>query len=228
MAPDVVSPSTKFDIFAARPVQSLTIETIETAYKPIASLDQSDLEFLIPAVHDTYIDLNIQLYIRGKLKQADGTDLEVTDNICVANELLHSVFEQCNISQNGFTVTHALDLYYYRAYLETLLSYGNEAAKSHLTNAFWYRNTGDHGVCDTTAAVTATKTRASSLRYNRLRQSKEMEMVGLLYSDICSVPTHLIPGVRMQIKLKKARREIYVHSKEADSKSVFKILDAQI
>ena len=53
-------------------------------------------------------------------------------------------------------------------------------------------------------------------------------MVGRLHTDICNVPTHLLPGVRMQIKLTKAKREIYVRSKDADSKAVFKILDSQI
>ena len=112
MAADVVSASTEFDLFATRPVHSLTIETIEIAYKPIASLDQSDLEFLIPADHDTYIDLNIHLYGRGKFTQADGTDLDVTDITCVASNFLHPLFEQFNVSLNGFTITHAADLYY--------------------------------------------------------------------------------------------------------------------
>ena len=143
---DIVSASTEVEIFATRPVQSSTLETLEASYKPFAALDQNDLEFLVPANQDSYIDLSIQLYIRGKLTKADGTDLELTDITCVANNLLHSLFEQCNISLNGFTVTHSADLYYCRAYLETLLSYGNEAAKSHLTNAFWYRNTGNMGV----------------------------------------------------------------------------------
>ena len=93
MAADVVSASTEFVIFATTPVQTSTLETLET-YKPIASLDQSDLEFLIPTDQDTYIDLNIRLYIRGKLTKADGTDLEPTDTTCVANKLLHSLFEQ--------------------------------------------------------------------------------------------------------------------------------------
>ena len=97
MAAEVVSASTEFDIFSNRSVQTSTIETIETAYKPIASLYQNDLEFLIPADLDKYIDLNIQLYVRGILKQADGTDLEPNDTTCVANNLLHSLFEQCNI-----------------------------------------------------------------------------------------------------------------------------------
>ena len=91
MAADVVSASTEFDIFAARPVQTSKLETLGTSYKPIAALDQSDLEFLIFADQETYIDLNIQLYIRGKLTKADGTDLELTDTICVANNLLNSL-----------------------------------------------------------------------------------------------------------------------------------------
>ena len=48
--------------------------TIETIYRPIAYVDQSDLEIFIPAEHDTYIDMNIKLYVRGKLTTADGND----------------------------------------------------------------------------------------------------------------------------------------------------------
>ena len=228
MAADEVSASTEFDIFATRHVQSSTIETIETADKPIASLDESDLEFLVPADHDTYIDLNIQLYVPRKLTHEGGTDLELTDSTGAANNLLHSLFEQCNASLNGVTITHAADLCYYRAYHETSLSYGNEAAATHLTNAFWYRDTTDLDVCDPTAAVTTATNTCFLARCDRLNQSKEIEMVGRLHADICSVSTHLLPGVRMQIKLTKAKRDIYVHSKDADSKTVFKILETQI
>jgi hypothetical protein len=73
MSANAVSVSSELDIFATRPVQTSTLETTETAYKPIASIDQSDLEFLVPA-YDTYIDLNMQLYVRGKLVNADGVN----------------------------------------------------------------------------------------------------------------------------------------------------------
>ena len=53
-------------------------------------------------------------------------------------------------------------------------------------------------------------------------------MVGHLHTGICNVATHLLPGVRMQIKLTKAKRVIYVHSKSEASTAVFKILDAQL
>ena len=84
------------------------------------------------------------------------------------------------------------------------------------------------GVCDTTAAVTSDRNTGFLARCDRLKASKEMEMVGPLRTVICNVPTHLLPGVRMQIKLMRAKREIYVHSKDADSTAVFKILDAQL
>ena len=183
MAVDVVVASTEFDVFATSPLQTSTLETLETSYKPIGASNQNDLEFLVPADQDTYIDLNIQLYIRGKLTKADGTVLEHTDITCVANNLLHFLFEHCNVSLNGDTITHSADLYYYRAYLETLLSYGYEAAESHLTKAFWYRNTGDVGVCDPNA-VTANTNRGFLARCERLKAGKEVEMVGRLHTDM--------------------------------------------
>jgi hypothetical protein len=64
--------NTEFDIFATIHVQWSTLDTNETAYKHTASVDQRDLEFLIPANHDRYIDLNIHVYIRGKFTKADG------------------------------------------------------------------------------------------------------------------------------------------------------------
>jgi hypothetical protein len=53
--------SSEFDIFARKPVQLSIQETNVVHYKPIASVDQSDLEFLIPADYDTYIDPDIKL-----------------------------------------------------------------------------------------------------------------------------------------------------------------------
>ena len=82
-----MSVSSEFDIFA-----SSVLETTEIKYKPIASVDQSDLEFLIPGGNDTYIDLDIKLYIRGKLTKAEGTALDNTDFTAVTNNSLHSLF----------------------------------------------------------------------------------------------------------------------------------------
>ena len=50
---EIASVSSEFHIFANRPVQIPVLGTLETAYKPIASVNQNDLEFFKPADNDT-------------------------------------------------------------------------------------------------------------------------------------------------------------------------------
>jgi len=226
MAAEALSVSSEFDIFAQKPVQTSVQETIETIYRPIASVDQSDLEFLIPAEHDTYIDLNIKLYVRGKLTAADGKDLDSTDFTATANNLLHSLFTQCSITLNGTTITPTSDLYQYRSYLETLLTYGRDASTSHLTNSFWYLDSGDLQACDPTESE-PTNT-GFVARWNRIKQSKEVQLIGRLHSDICNVVPYLLPGVKLQIKLTKGKRAFYLMSTKADSTTKFQFHEAYL
>jgi len=114
--------STEFDLFGRKARQDGCLKTTETIYKPIASVDQTDIEFLIPAGSDTYIDPNIKLFIRGKLVKTDGTDLPETDYVAGVNNLLHSLFSQCTISLNGTQISQASENYNHRAYVETLLT----------------------------------------------------------------------------------------------------------
>jgi hypothetical protein len=126
-AADILTVSSEFDIFAYKPIQTLVLETIETVYKPIAPVEHSDLEFLIPDDTDTYIDLDIKLYVRGKLVSGEGKDLNEKDFTAVTNNFLNSLFIKFNITINNVPITQSGDLYQYRSYLETFLIYGNDA-----------------------------------------------------------------------------------------------------
>ena len=137
MVAEALLVSSKFDIFAQNPVQASVKETVETIYRPIATVDQGDLEFIIPADNDMYIDLNIRMFVRGKLTAAKGKYLEATYLTGLTNNFIHSLFSQCSITLNGKTNTHTTNLYQYCAYLENLLTYGTDSASSHLTNAYW-------------------------------------------------------------------------------------------
>jgi len=108
-----VALSSEFDIFAPIHIQTSVVDTTEVKYKLIASAGQSDLEFHFPADNDTYVDLNVRLYIRGKLKKVDGTNLDNTDFNAVTNNFLHLLFSQCRIALNGVTITQATLLYNY-------------------------------------------------------------------------------------------------------------------
>jgi len=55
---------TEFDLFARKAKQDSFLDTTEAIYKPIVSVDQTDIEFVIPGDSETYIDLNLKLFIR--------------------------------------------------------------------------------------------------------------------------------------------------------------------
>jgi hypothetical protein len=170
MSGDVEFVTTEFDIFAHKPLQTAILETNVVHYKPIATVDQTDLEFSIPADSETYIDLYMKVYVKGKLTSVDGKDLEATDFTAGTNNFLHSLFSQCGISLNGANITPATDLYHFRAYLETLLTYGSDAANTHLKNAYWYIDDGDLVANDPTAADARNK--GFVRRWDRQKQSK--------------------------------------------------------
>jgi hypothetical protein len=47
---------TEFDIFGRKPKQISTVEINETIYRPIASVDQAHIEFVIPGDSNTYVN----------------------------------------------------------------------------------------------------------------------------------------------------------------------------
>jgi len=87
--------------------------------------------------------------------------------------------------------------------ISKLLSYGNEAASSYLTNSYWYKDVGDMLHCYPTKAE-STNTGFIE-RWNNQKQSIEIDMYGRIHSDLCNVPIFLLPGVRLQIKFTKAK-----------------------
>jgi len=82
-------------------------------YKQFASVDQTDIEFLIPGDSDRYIDLVIKLFIKGTLMKEDGTNLTATGYTAGTNNFLHLLFSQCTVSLNGTQITEATELYNY-------------------------------------------------------------------------------------------------------------------
>jgi len=63
-AAEIASISSEFDIFAHRSIRTPVLGTMETAYRPNASVDQNDLDYIMPADNNTYIDLDIKHYVR--------------------------------------------------------------------------------------------------------------------------------------------------------------------
>jgi hypothetical protein len=90
------------------------------------------------------VDLNFHLMVKGKFTNLDGTPVALDDRNPAVNNLLHSLFSQLNVTLNGVPITPSEDLYHYRSYLETLLTYGHDAATKSSNNRSLFSGSGNH------------------------------------------------------------------------------------
>ena len=124
-------------------------------------------------------------------------------------------------------VTQSHEHYNYRDYLKTPLTYGTDAASSLLTHCYWNLDTGDMNPCDTMAGThNSSKNDGFIARWSMLSSSRDVQIFGLFRTDLCNVPLFLIPLVKLQINLIKARASFCLINKTSDSKITYKFLDA--
>ena len=96
---------------------------------------------------------------------------------------------------NGSLITQSNNNYPYRAYIENLLSFGQEARNSQLSALLWHRNTSGH--FDSCAAANKGYTQRKALA----AESKEIDMMGKLHIDLTFQNRYLLNGVEVRLRL---------------------------
>lgn len=230
----------ELDLFSEPLLQTGILGTTEVAYKPINSLgdDPSVIEFACPGHGDTYRDLS-SVYLKLKVRlMKDRPDVEHTtpqpqaagasggartdsDVTSVVNNLLHSLFRQVSIYMNGVPISQTNMDYAYRAYLENLLNYGADASSTHLDSVLWMLDEGDVDTLD------KNKNKGFNARYQRLKNSKSVELYGRVHSDMFNQHRLLLNSVDLRIVFSVEKPEFYVLEK-ATGKSFIRIESATL
>ena len=132
----------ELDLFSNPPTQTSVKEGQDIEYHPFTALEKSGpIKFVIDGTGDEYLDLyHINLYVEAKVVCADGSSLPDDTDVAPANLTLDSLFSQVDVSLNDRLVTSSKATYQYHAYLETLLSYGQEAKATQLSCEQWYKD----------------------------------------------------------------------------------------
>jgi hypothetical protein len=194
----------ELDLFSVPATQTSIESGRYVEYHPISSMTGgAPIEFDVAASGDDYLDLaNSLLYVRVKIIRTNGDDLDIADTVGPINNFLHSLFSQVDVSLNGTLITSSTNTYAYRAYIETLLSYGNEAKTSQLTSALFYKD--DAGKMDKPnplAADAADKNSGLATRQLFVAQSRELDMIGRIHTDIFFQERYMLNEVNVKIKL---------------------------
>ena len=147
----------ELELFSIPPTQTAIESSQWVEYHPITTLsDSSPIEFVIKGSGEEYVDLSESyLQVTAKILKTNGGDLIQTKgsdgtamgddaDVGPVNLWLHSLFSQVDVSLNKRLVIPPMNTYPYRAYLDTLLSYGPAAKEWYLTAAMWYKDTAKH------------------------------------------------------------------------------------
>ena len=108
-----------------------------------------------------------------------------------------------DISLNGTLITALTNTYPYRAMMETLLSYGEDAKTSQVTSALYYKD--ELGRMD--SVYFADNARNSGLAKRRaiVRQSHVFDMMGRIHADIFFQERYMLNEVGVKMKLVRSK-----------------------
>ena len=140
----------------------------------------------------------------GEGDTSQRNDLDLADPVGPVNNWLHALFSQVDVYLNGTHVTSSTNTYAYRAYIETLLSYGPDAQDTQLTSQLWHKDTATRMDAVEIADGPAANVGFVARRENIVR-SRMVDMMGRLHVDLFLQDKFLINGVNVKIRLVRSK-----------------------
>ena len=195
---------TEFMAHAVPPTQSSIETTRVVEYSPVSALNDkpgSLIEFNVPPSAEEFIDLD-ETYIQVKMSYSAKTTApagSVSDtppeDVCPTNNLLHCLFSKVELTVGHHCVNPNSTYYPYKAYIETLLGYSNEAKKTFLQPSGWL--TGEDEKMD----------KSYKARGQQWPTGKEFTLYGKLFVDMAGQDKLILNGTTLRIALQVNKPE---------------------
>ena len=182
--------------------------------RPVSQISENGpIEFSIPGNAD-YIDLKKSLlYIKTRIVHADGSILNKDEKVGPINNFLHSIISQVDISLNGKQFNSSGGATYgYKAYIQNLLNYGQDAKATQLQTSLFYKD--DARFMDVTDPNGENTGLFSRTVYSK--NSSAFDLEGAILEDVCRIDRFVLNGVDVNIKLYRQNPAFCLMSGEGD------------
>ena len=200
----------ELDLFGKPSVQTSIEHTTEKDHYPISGVIESGpLEFTITGSGDEYLDLSsAYLHMTASISVGGVTNPTEDDKVAPVNTWVQSLFSQVDVSLNDKMVSSSSNTYAYRAYIETLLTFGKAYKKTFLTNSMWYNDTAGHmnDLGDENVGTTTD-------------HGKKVDMIGYIHDDVFVQTRLLFPGVTVKVRFVRATEQFSLISTRAGYKT---------
>ena len=207
----------ELDLFSIPPTNTSIEEGGWVEIEPLNSISSGPIEFKIDSTNE-YIHLaKTSLFCEVSIMKIDNnkkiTDtMKDTDEIGPANNFLHSIFSQVEVSFNGTTFETSNHLYPYKAYMTDLVNYGEDAKKTHMQCALFYKDTPgrfDNFNISKIKAEDRSEQDVNTGYLDRRKQIKNgsVQMIGRIHCDIFNSDRYLLNNIEMKVKFTQVNKQ---------------------
>ena len=214
---------TEFDYFESKVIQAAIVSEYDRDFLPQGTFQPgAPIEFLVRSSSNSYLDLNnSKLELDCKVTNADGTDIAADVNVGLTNLTLHSLFSNIEMDLCSKRITDANNLYAYRSFMETILTYDDDVSKTRLICEGWERDTEGH-FDDFSMADAGTNTGFKS-RSRKIARSRTFTLIGRPHLDLFHQDKDIPPGCDLLLRLIPAPNA-FVVKKPANVNEGFRIV----
>src|SRR5690348_779035 len=132
------------DLFSVPATDTTCDYSMYAEYQPIVNVQDSSskIDFKITANTQQYLDLHDSfMFVALQVIRRNGQNMDHTDIVSPVNCFFHALFSQMDVYFNSQLVSTSNNAYSYRAFMETLLSYGSDYKQSQGTCFLFYPDT---------------------------------------------------------------------------------------
>jgi hypothetical protein len=140
--------------------------------------------------------------------------------------MLYSLFSEVDVKLNDVLITSTNNTYAYRAYIETLLSYGTEAKSTHLTSALYYKD--DAGKMEDANPVENAANSGLKKRQGYFKDGRSVDLLGRIHADLFYQQKYIPNDVTIRIRLVRNKNNFCLMSATPNENYKIHISDCKI
>lgn len=221
----------ELDLFNVGMTQTSIENSFFVRYHPLTSLERSNnIEFVVKTDAKSYLDLqDTVLYMKWRIMKHNNepfakvasTDSDYSKTLVAPINYIHATaFKNVEVYLNGKPCSYADNLYSYRSYLESLLTFSEEAKSGQLQCAFYYQDAGDDldSFGEHADDEDATENPGLTKRLLSTQFSQPFETFGRIHSEMFVQPKLLPGGCELRIKLHRNEAAFCLFAKNETEK----------
>lgn len=163
-----------------------------------------------------FLDLkNSKLYVKLRIRNADGSDLAEDSNVGPVNNFLAALFSDCEVTLQG-KVCYSNNHYPYKAYIQSLLRYSKDVARSQLSTQLYVKDTSGKAMDDPDVLQGANLGLYDRSTY--VKNSKIVDLEGPLFADVFKMDRYLLNQVNVHVRLHRTKPEFSLMSNDSNAR----------